>query len=381
MANVLIIDDNEMFCDLLSQMVVDLGHQVSCALTLAEGLKEATASEFEVIFLDVFLPDGNGLEILPRLRQLPAAPEVIIITGAGNQDGADLAMKNGAWDYVEKQSSIKQMILPLIRAVKYQEEKKSRRRLQNTCQVKQGKILGFIGAKGGVGTTTVALNVAAVLAQQKPKVIAVELQAGRGTFSLMLNQNPEANLQGLLQLDPESLAAPDLERFLYKSSSGLQVLFGPQKPEDFKAIDPQRAMTLIKKLAELAEYVVLDLPAYPAEALQAVISCCSQVVLVTERQQFSVQTGKTLLESCRLWGMNGALKGAIITNRIILPMAMKIENIKSHLGCKIIGIVPYSVEACSMSQISGQPIALFQPTNIAALSLIEITNKLASQGV
>lgn len=377
MANVLIIDDNEMFCEMLSQMVTDLGHQVSYVLTLEKGLETAISGKYEVIFLDVQLPDGNGLEILPQIREIPDGPEVIIITVAGDQNGAELAMKSGAWDYVEKQAPIKQMMLPLVRAIKYQEEKKSRRLFQEAQQPKTGKIIGFTGAKGGVGTSTVALNIAAVLAGQNHQVIAAELKSGRGTFSLMLNQNPESNLKDLLELAPGSLTPADLSRFLYSSSPGLRLLFGPQKAEDFTEIDPLRAAALIEMLAGLANYVILDLPGYPSEAFGSAIRLCNYVVLVSEREQFSVRVGKTLLELFKSWGLGDANIGAVITNRIVLPISMKLENIKTHLNCDILGLVPYSVEACSMSQISGQPIALFQPNNIAAIALIELANILA----
>lgn len=377
MANVLIIDDNEMFCEMLSQMVTDLGHQVSYVLTLGKGLETAISGKYEVIFLDVQLPDGNGLEILPKIREIPDSPEVIIITVAGDQDGAELAMKNGAWDYVEKQAPIKQMMLPLVRAIKYQEEKKSRRLFQEAQQPKPGKIIGFTGAKGGVGTSTVALNIAAVLAGQNHQVIAAELKSGRGTFSLMLNQNPESNLKDLLELAPDSLTSADLSRFLYNSSPGLRLLFGPQKAADFTEIDPLRAAALIEMLAGLANYVILDLPGYPSEAFGSAIRLCNYVVLVSEREQFSVRVGKTLLELFKSWGLGDANIGAVITNRIVLPISMKLENIKTHLNCDILGSVPYSVEACSMSQISGQPIALFQPSNIAAVALIDLANRLA----
>lgn len=377
MAKILIIDDNEIFCEMLSQMVMELGHQVSSARTLAAGLREATSGLYEVIFLDVELPDGNGLDILPQIRELNSSPEVIIITGAGVQNGADLAVKNGAWDYVEKQSSIKQMMLPLVRAIKYQEEKRGRRHLQETQNTRQAKVIGFTGAKGGVGTTTVALNVASVLAKQNKQVIAAELKSCRGTFSLLLNQNPESNLNDVLQLSPESLTAPDLSRFLYKSSSGLQILFGSQQATDFTEIDPRMIAAMIKGLGQLAEYVIIDLPPYPSQAFKAIVSCCNYMVLVSEREQFSVRCGKALLELFKLWGLGGATTGVVITNRIVLPISMKLENIRSHLGCEIIGIVPYSVEACSMSQISGQPITHFQPNNPAATSLIEIANRLA----
>ncbi len=362
---------------MLSQMDTDLGHQVSHVHTLAKGLETVTSGKYEVIFLDVHLPDGNGLEILPKIREIPDSPEVIIITVGGDQDGAELAMKNGAWDYVEKQSPIKQMMLPLVRAIKYQEEKKGRRLFQEAQQSKPGKIIGFTGAKGGVGTSTVALNIAAVLAGQNHQVIAAELKSGRGTFSLMLNQNPESNLKDLLELAPGSLTPADLSRFLYNSSPGLRLLFGPQKAEDFTEIDPLRAAALIQMLAGLANYVILDLPGYPSEAFASAIRLCNYVVLVSEREQFSVRAGKTLLELFKSWGLGDANIGAVITNRIVLPISMTLENIKTHLNCDILGAVPYSVEACSMSQISAQPIAIFQPNNIAAVALSALANILA----
>jgi septum formation inhibitor-activating ATPase MinD len=83
------------------------------------------------------------------------------------------------------------------------------------------------------------------------------------------------------------------------------------------------------------------------------------------------------VELLAAWGVSKSLVRGVITTRMILPMMMKIESIKSHLDCEIIGVVPYSVKACSMSQISGQPIVLIHQDNIAAMSLIEIADKLA----
>lgn len=126
MGNVLIIDDDEMFCEMLSDMVQDMGYGVKWALTLDEGLTQAASGNYDVVFLDVRMPDGSGLEVLPRLREMPSHPEVIIITGAGDPDGAELAILNGAWDYIEKQSSIKKMTLALSRALQYRQEKKAK---------------------------------------------------------------------------------------------------------------------------------------------------------------------------------------------------------------------------------------------------------------
>lgn len=129
MAKALIIDDDELICEMLSLMVEDMGHSASYKLTIGEGFKAASSEPFDVIFLDIRMPDGNGLDLLPRIHELPSQPEVIIITGLGDPDGAEIAIKNGAWDYIEKSSSTKEMALPFTRALQYREEKTAKKPL------------------------------------------------------------------------------------------------------------------------------------------------------------------------------------------------------------------------------------------------------------
>jgi two-component system NtrC family response regulator len=123
MASILIIDDDRAFCDVLTRAISRLGHQVTFALNLTDGRGTALAQQFDVVLLDVQLPDGNGLNAIPELREQPSPPEVIIITGSGDPDGAELAIRCGAWDYIEKPATTNEMTLPLIRALDYRQEK------------------------------------------------------------------------------------------------------------------------------------------------------------------------------------------------------------------------------------------------------------------
>ena len=125
MPRVLIIDDDDMYADMLTATVEHMGHEASSALTLEGGLAEARSKRYDVVFLDVRMPDGNGLEYLPKFKECPSSPEVIIVTGAGDPDGAELAVRSGAWAYVQKGSSIKDITLPLVRALEYRREKAS----------------------------------------------------------------------------------------------------------------------------------------------------------------------------------------------------------------------------------------------------------------
>ncbi len=123
MAEILILDDQEQFCRMLAEHVRRAGHDVSVAHTLADGLASVRALAYDIVFLDVQLPDGSGLDILPELRSGPFPPEVIVVTGFGGAEGAELAIQHDAWDYVRKESSVQAMLLSLSRALKYRESR------------------------------------------------------------------------------------------------------------------------------------------------------------------------------------------------------------------------------------------------------------------
>jgi two-component system, NtrC family, response regulator len=124
MAKVLIIDDDPQFCQMWCLMAEQLGHEVASTQRLGDGLQKVRSELFDVVFLDVQMPDGNGLvDGLPQIRETSSCPEVIIITGFGTPDGAELAICSGAWDYVEKPASLDRMMLALLRASQYREAK------------------------------------------------------------------------------------------------------------------------------------------------------------------------------------------------------------------------------------------------------------------
>ncbi|MBI5589778.1 MAG: sigma-54-dependent Fis family transcriptional regulator [Deltaproteobacteria bacterium] len=123
MANVLVVDDDKLICEVLCSFIESMGHGASFALTQKEALQKVFSDTFDLVFLDVRLPDGNGLTMVPKIRKTPSCPEIIIITGEGSQSGAKMAMESGCWDYIEKPLSIETLRLPFLRAIQYRKEK------------------------------------------------------------------------------------------------------------------------------------------------------------------------------------------------------------------------------------------------------------------
>lgn len=181
MAEVLIIDDDEMFCSMLANHIKALNYQVDASLTIEDALEKNKNNRYDVIYLDVNLSDGNGLNILPKLKAAESEPEVIIITGLMEADGAKLAIKNGAWDYTEKQSSVDAMLLPLIRAMEYRKEK---------IVVAGPVALKREGIIGNSPVLTRSLNFLAKSAKTDSSVLLIgETGTGKELFATAIHEN------------------------------------------------------------------------------------------------------------------------------------------------------------------------------------------------
>ncbi|WP_462324574.1 sigma-54-dependent transcriptional regulator [Desulfoplanes sp.] len=123
MNKILVIDDDIQVCETMQSLIARMRLTCESVQTIAQGLERLEQTPFDVVFLDVQLPDGNGLDALPAIKGAPSEPEVIILTGKGDPDGAELAIQGGVWDYLVKPSPIKDTMLTLNRVLAYRKEK------------------------------------------------------------------------------------------------------------------------------------------------------------------------------------------------------------------------------------------------------------------
>ncbi|WP_243547040.1 sigma-54-dependent transcriptional regulator [Pseudodesulfovibrio tunisiensis] len=213
MAKVLVIDDDRMTCEALMELVRNIGHDADCALTVREGLAKNREIEFDVVFLDIRLPDGNGLDILPRLREQELPPEVIILTGLGDPDGAELAIRNGAWDYLQKPLSPKKILLPLKRVLKYRD---------NLRQADKGAMpverCGIVGSGPAITQALERLGIAA--RSNASLLISGETGTGKELFARALHENSQRSRGPFVVVDCASIPATLLESTLFGHVKG-----------------------------------------------------------------------------------------------------------------------------------------------------------------
>jgi len=376
----LLIEDNPGDARLIGVMLAEVKSppfDIERAERLSAGLECLAEGGIDVVLLDLSLPDSHGLETFARVHaEAPEVP-IIVLTGLADTELAVKAVREGAQDYLVKGELNGAL---LVRSVRYGIERHRARaeQLRKAQRGKAGKVLGFMGAKGGVGVTTVALNVASVLAMEKNKVIAVELRSDYGTFSSQLGHTPVANLSHLLELDVRRINEKELNKQLISWSFGLQVLFGPQQVDEYRDVEPDQAQAVITGLSGMADYLIVDLPVHDRGVSQAVIGLCDFVALVVEPEPTSLASATLALKLLKSWGISEGAVGLVVVNRTML--AVSLAEIRSQLGCEIVGVMPPAAEGCIAAQKRGVPLVVHQPANIAAGSLIEIANRLTADG-
>jgi two-component system NtrC family response regulator len=115
--NVLIIDDEEKLRNLLGRIIHLESFEVVEAGDCKSGLKKLEQKDIDIVLCDVKLPDGNGVELCTRIKNLYPATEVILLTAYGNIPDGVQAIKNGAFDYITKGNDNEKLIPLLYRAM------------------------------------------------------------------------------------------------------------------------------------------------------------------------------------------------------------------------------------------------------------------------
>jgi pilus assembly protein CpaE len=356
--------------------------QMQCVESLPVALARIGGGGVDIIVLDVSRPDDRGKENLGAfLAVLQAAPGVpiIVLCEAHDEALALKAMRAGAADYLLKEASNNGMN-GAIRSALELARRQLHARNASRAKSRAGGTISFIGAKGGVGATTVALNVASVLARNS-KVILVEMRPAFGTLSLYLQPRGQVrNISHLLRTDRTLIGPSEAGACLWPCQTvpGLRILFGPQTAVDCGDFPPDRVRQLVRALGGLADYVVLDLPAWLSDANRAAAELSGRLVLVVERDPVCVQSAKLMAQGMEAWEGSPRPIQMILVSRAAPNCPMPVPEIETQLGFPALGVVPPEADICQGAEIAHQPIISFEPDSLVAGSLVALAGKCAS---
>jgi len=220
----------------------------------------------------------------------------------------------------------------------------------------KGGVTAFINAKGGTGSSTLAANVAHMLAKKHgAEVCLVDLDIQFGSAALQLDLHPASNvLEALLQ--PERVDPVFIKALVTRHESGLDVLASPADLSSIEGIKGSSVTRLLSATAELYEYVVIDVPRIYTEWVVAALKFSDPVMLVCQNNLSTVRDAKMLLNRLSHDGVSFANVELINNRAMSKESSVPIDKLKDTLGKEKIRRVRNDYKTANHAQDQGRPV-------------------------
>ncbi len=213
-------------------------------------------------------------------------------------------------------------------------------------------------------------------------MIIAELRPAFGTLTQYFRPQPWVrNVGHLLDLGAEEIGRADVEACLWpvRNIPGLSILFAPQTIARSAEIGPEYAKPILKHLAAIADFILLDLTASVSETNRALFRESDLLSLIVERDALCVEAAKTMLQAIEAAQASPQEIGAVIVNRVPLALPMPLRDIESQLRIPTLAVIPPAADLCASAQRARVPVISFDPESLVAGSLVNLANELSGR--
>jgi pilus assembly protein CpaE len=374
---ILIIDDDSETLRLIGMMLQRQGYQTVTANNGDEGVALAKHELPDLIILDIMMPEVNGYTVAKHLRAEPATSEtpILMFTAKSQVDDKVAGFEAGADDYLTKPVHPVELVAHikalLTRRVSHQPGK--------VIQKNQGFTIGVLGAKGGLGISSTALNLGIALSEKSDLgVVCVELSPGNGIWGLELGLTDTKGLENILLSKPGDITIELIEKNLVNTFFGVRLLLSSslfsqvQMTENLKKVG-----LLLDGLTKISKVTILDLGVPREEYLNEVIDKCDQIIVVTESFPISVERTKHILAELSNYGFGKhKLVSVISVNRVRADIQLTQPQIQEKLGILPLLAVPSAPEQAYQAAIHFQPFIKIQPESLASQQFYRLAEQL-----
>lgn len=379
---ILIIDDDLDTLRLVGLMLQRQGYQISAATNGQQGLEKAFEEDPDLILLDVMMPDMDGYEVTRRLRQNPSTVEtpILMFTAKTQLDDKVVGFEVGANDYLTKPthpSELQARVKTLLARIADKKGTVAAARNEN-----HGYVIGVLGARGGLGTTTMAVNLGAGLQMRtKSEVIVAEMLPGQGTLSLDVGVTGTKGLVDLLSINKLGDISRDRVRdALVQHGSGMKLLLASDRPRDMHLINQTANYeAIVRRLSGLARFVVLDLGTGIQPFAEKLLPLCDEVFIVLEGVPNTIIHTRALIDDISALGITKKNIKVILNNRIRSDTQLPSSQVQAQLEHEILSTLTPAPELFVQSTRVQTPAILCQPDSLTARQVTKLVDFVAER--
>jgi pilus assembly protein CpaE len=259
---------------------------------------------------------------------------------------------------------------------RYQRTRAISQGLEPPTTIVQGRRrnLAVFSPKGGVGTTTIAVNLAVVMGQRRPdEVLLIDLDLQFGAVGVHLDLSPRQTLVDLIR-DETALGDSELVRgYSTRHDSGLRVLPAAASPEQGELVTEPLLGRLLRTVGSAYSYVIADAGSYLDERALEVLEWADAVMLPFGPEIPALKAVHSLMDYLTTTS-NVASKSIYVLNNAFARQALRMRDIELALGTKVAVELPYDPMAYLNAANEGIPVVIGAPRSAAALRLIALAD-------
>jgi CheY-like chemotaxis protein len=379
---ILIVDDDLDTLRLVGLMLQHQGYQIIAASSGIQAIALSQAERPDMVLLDIMMPDMDGYEVARKLRSDPLTSPIPIImfTAKTQVDDKVEGFEAGADDYLTKPTQPRELFAH-VKAVLARGKKPSVPLPPPSQSRVRGYVTGVLAVKGGLGLSTLAMNLGISLQNRSKKdVIIAEFRPGEGSMALDLGfLNPEG-FSRLLQTQPEKISQAAIEGELFLHKSGVRMLLSSYDPASAKyltAVDHYDAIA--RYLAYMAAYVVIDLGPGLTPITERVLPHCDEVIVVLEPIPNTITRTLKMVEELAKKGFGEGRVNTVLYNRYRTEMQYSLAQVQMEYQHPISIVFTAAPELTYQCAKANVPLVIQHPDNLTSQQFAKLADNISKR--
>ena len=370
---ILVVDDDLDTLKLVGLMLERQGYEITVASNGLLGLSKAATERPDLILLDIMMPDIDGYEVTRRLRADPTLAHipVIMFTAKSMVDDKVAGFEVGVDDYLTKPTHPAELTAH-VKAVL------ARSAQTRAAPSEKATTIGFLGVKGGVGTSTLTLNVGVSLRHLNQDVIVADLNPGCGSIGLDLGLANPQGLGHLLSRSLKDIHLRSVEAELVAHKTGVRLLLAACRPKDSDLAQAVPQMeAVVRNLAAMCTTLLLDLGTGIRPYVKPILQFCDRVLLIVEPVHPTDTIARALIEDLQSSGIVRGKMALVLVTRERTSLQIPWRQIETDLGLPLAGIISPAPEQAHQASQGGTPLVILSPDSLVTDQIHKLAANIA----